>query len=317
MNSYVLITPTRDEEDHIERTIQAVVAQTVRPMRWVIVSDGSVDRTEEIVELYTARYDFIQLVRRAADPKRNFGSKVRAFNLGHDQVRGLVFDFVGNLDADLSFEPTYYEGILGKFRDNERLGVAGGTRFDLRSGRFERMNTARTSVAGAFQLFRRQCFEEIGGYRPLPYGGIDAVAETMARMHGWQVESFPEFPVYHYRPTGTATSSMIKGNLRKGIQHYVIGYHPLFHLASCAFRMRNYPPVVGALSNLAGYTWAAVKRYEKAVPDDVVRYLRREQRGRLRSLLRSGRDPALRNDMGNQRQPAAVLDAGAADQPKG
>ena len=293
-NSYVLITPCRNEADYIEGTLRSVLAQTIRPKKWIIVSDGSVDRTEEIVEQYTQKHDFIQLMRRPSDQVRNFGSKVESIELAYAPLKGLEFDFVGNLDGDITFSSSYYANILSRFEQNERLGLAGGSRLDICNGRFVKADSARNSVSGAVQLFRRACFEAIGGYRKLSCGGIDAVAETMVRMHGWQVESFPDLVFYHHRPTGTANAGVIKARFKRGEQHYLLGYHPLFHLASCVFRLADYPFVVGGLANISGYVWAALRRRQKVVPSDFVHYLRREQRERLRSLLLPRQDPALR-----------------------
>jgi biofilm PGA synthesis N-glycosyltransferase PgaC len=284
MKPYVLITPARNEEAFIEKTIQAVIAQTVLPKKWVIVSDGSVDRTDEIVNQYAEKHDFILLVRRSGDQKRNFGSKAKAFEFGYERLKDLEFDFIGNLDADVSFNSTYYESILSRFQDNKRLGVAGGIRYDLRNGRFHKILRSRNSVGGALQLFRRQCYESIGGYLPLEYGGIDAVAETMARMHGWEVESFPELEVYHYRRTGTASERILRARFRSGIRAYLIGYHALFEISRCISRLFRHPPVIGSLVTLSGFFWASLKRYDRPVSDDFVRYLRSEQLARLRSV---------------------------------
>jgi hypothetical protein len=147
-------------------------------------------------------------------------------------------------------------------------------------------------VSGAVQLFRRSCFEAIGGYRRLSCGGVDAVAETMARMHGWQVESFPEIKFYHHRPTGTAGGGVIKARFKLGVQHRMIGYHPVFHLASSVFHLFSYPFVLGSLAGIVGYLWAFLRGNEIVVPEDFVRFLRNEQKTRLRSLLRTGKDPA-------------------------
>lgn len=290
MASYILITPARNEAAYIEKTIQSVVAQTKLPLKWVIVSDGSTDQTDAIVERYARDHEFILLKHRAGDKERNFGSKVRAINLGYECLKDQAYGFVGNLDADITLEPTYYEGILSKFEENERLGIGGGVRFDLCNGRFRRVRGAKNSVGGSIQFFRRECYEGIGGYRPHKLGGIDAVAEIMARMQGWEVMSFPEFRVYHYRCTGTARGSYLRGNFKKGMQHYVIGYHPVFQVASCIFHLRNYPVLIGSLAALAGYFWAMWKRVEKEVPDDVIGYLRSEQLNRLRKLILTGKD---------------------------
>jgi glycosyltransferase involved in cell wall biosynthesis len=289
MKPYVLFTAARNEEAHIEKTIRSVIAQTVLPAKWVIVSDGSVDHTDEIVNQYATTHDFIVLLRRSADRERNYGSKAKALKVAYEHFTNLDYDFVGNLDADVSFAPTYYEEALSKFDANECLGVVGGMRFDLRNGQFRQIRPARNSAGGPTQLFRRKCYEEIGGYLPLRFGGVDTVAETMARMHGWQVETFPDLEVYHYRPTGTAGGGQVRAKFKAGILAYSVGYHPLFEVGRCLFRIFDEPPVIGSFSLLTGYCWAALKRYERQVPDDFVRYLRSEQFARLRSaLLRKG-----------------------------
>jgi glycosyltransferase involved in cell wall biosynthesis len=288
MKPYVLVTAARNEAEFIERTLRAVISQSVLPSKWIIVSDSSTDGMDAIVERYVQRHDFIHLIRHTGDQERNFGSKVRAISKGYEYLKKFDFDFIGNLDADISFEPGYYENILSKFEANPRLGIAGGVRFDLIDGRFRRMNAARNSVGGPIQFFRHECYEIIGGYHPYRFGGVDAVAEIMARMYGWEVETFQDLRVFHYRCTGTAGGNIYKGNFRKGIQHYVIGYHPLFQIASCIFRLFGYPLVLGSLATLSGYFWAAFKKMDIVVPDDVLDYLQNEQKTRLRKLLIMG-----------------------------
>ena len=122
---YVLITPARNEERFISKTLDSVIAQTLLPERWVIVDDGSTDRTAEIVEDYAKRYQWIELIRRSQRVDRNFAGKADAFNAGFEQVRSLPFEIVGNLDADISFERDYFEFLVGKFCEFPGLGVAG------------------------------------------------------------------------------------------------------------------------------------------------------------------------------------------------
>src|SRR5215475_3703478 len=208
---YVLITPAHNEEAFIEKTLDSMSAQTLLPEQWIIVDDGSSDRTAEIIQRYARRLSWIQLVRRPQRQDRSFAGKVHAFNAGLERVRSLKFDVIGNLDADLSFDPEYLEFLIGKFAEDPRLGVA-GTPFTEDGG----YDTARDSfegenhVAGGCQLFRRRCFEEVGGYIPNRGGGIDWIAVTTARMKGWRVRSFSEKRFHHYRTLGTAQ----KGPLR-------------------------------------------------------------------------------------------------------
>jgi len=280
---YTLITPARNEEAYLEKTIQAVIAQTILPQRWVIVSDGSTDRTDEIAGKYPTEHDFIQLIANDGDAERNFGSKSKAIEYGYKQLAGIDYDYIGNLDADVAFAPNYYEQILTKFEENPKLGVAGGIRYDLVSGeKFEKVLCAKNSVGGPFQLFRRECYEKIGGYLPLKYGGVDAVAETMARMHGWQVQSFDEYRVNHFRRTGTAGRGIIHARFRAGMKDYLIGYHPLFQLLRGTYHMLGSPFLIGGAAFLTGYFWAALRRLKRPVSDEFVRYLRTEQMARLR-----------------------------------
>jgi len=190
---YVLITAARNEEAYIEKTIQSVVSQTILPKRWVIVSDGSTDRTDEIVSQYLAGNPWIELLRRMPEHRdRHFAAKVHCFNAGYARVKDVKYDVIGNLDADISFEEDYFEFLLNKFAENPRLGVA-GTPFVEDSGQvYNYKFTNIEHVSGACQLFRHECFEAIGGYIPIKGGGIDWVAVTTARMKGWKTKTFTE-----------------------------------------------------------------------------------------------------------------------------
>ena len=201
---YVLVTPVRNEERFIEKTLASVCAQTLLPERWVIVDDGSNDRTPDVVKKYAREYPWIELVRRPQRADRSFAGKVHAFNAGFALVQKLDFEVIGNLDGDLSFEPDYLEFLMRKFLDDPRLGVAGTpfieNGYDSARDSFEGEN----HVAGGCQLFRRRCFEEIGGYIANHAGGVDWIAVTTARMKGWKTRSFPEKRFHHYRTLGTA-----------------------------------------------------------------------------------------------------------------
>ncbi|MCZ6703700.1 MAG: glycosyltransferase family 2 protein [Ignavibacteria bacterium] len=294
MNNYVLITPARNEEKFIRKTIESVISQTILPLKWVIVSDGSTDKTDEIVESFANKYDFIQFLKTKNRPDRNFSSKAAAFNLGYEQLNNIQYDFIGNLDADITFENNYYELILKKFELNEKLGIAGGVRIDLIDEEFVIIKSSRHSVAGAFQLFRKECFDSIGGYLPLEYGGIDAVAETTARMQGWEVFSFPEFIIQHHRMTGSSSEDVLRHKFRIGIKYYMIGYHPLFPILRFGSLIFRKPYVIGSLISISGFFWATIRRYERPVTTEFVKYLKSEQKGRFRSWLSGNRDIAFR-----------------------
>ncbi|MGE5411863.1 MAG: glycosyltransferase family 2 protein, partial [Clostridiales bacterium] len=164
--TYVLITAAKNEESFIELTIQSVIKQTRMPLKWIIASDGSTDCTDEIVKRYEQNYDFIRLVQIKNSSERNFASKVHALNLGCDLLKGIEYDFIGILDADITFEPEYYEKLINEFESNPRLGLAGGELYDYYNGDVHKMINSEISVGNAIQFFRGECFSKIGSFVP-------------------------------------------------------------------------------------------------------------------------------------------------------
>ncbi len=283
---YVLITPAHNEEAFIERTLASMIAQTRLPERWVIVDDGSTDQTARIVESYVSRYYWIELFRRPQRIDRSFAGKVHAFNDGLERARSVEFDVIGNLDADLSFDPDYLEFLIGKFAEDPQLGVA-GTPFTEDGG----YDTAKDSfegenhVAGGCQLFRRQCFEEVGGYIPNRAGGIDWIAVTTARMKGWKVRSFPEKRFHHYRTLGTAGKSPLRALFSYGEKDYYLGGSSIWELFRVTYRMTKKPVLLGGIALLLGYVWAALRRANRVVSPELMRFHRHEQMEKLRAIF--------------------------------
>ena len=282
---YVLISPARNEEKFIAKTLDSMVRQTLLPERWVIVDDGSTDRTAEIVKGYAERFDWITLLQRPKRVHRSFAGKVEAFNAGFDAVRALAFDVVGNLDTDLSFDPDYLDFLLSKFAEDLRLGVAGTpfleNGYDSARDSFEGVN----HVAGGCQLFRRKCFEEIGGYIANPAGGIDWIAVTTARMKGWKTRSFPEKRFHHYRTLGTAGKSSLAASFSYGEKDYYLGGSPIWQLFRVAYRTLKQP--LDGIGLLSGYFWAAIRRIKRPVSRELMRFHRREQMAKLKVICRN------------------------------
>ena len=285
-NSYVLVTAARNEENYIDFPIRSVIAQTILPKRWVIVSDGSTDGTDRIVAKYAEALEFIELVRvEEGDTEPNFASKVRAIQVGCGRLRGFTYGYIGNLDADVSFDKHYFETLLDRFQRNPRLGIAGGFILEERNGRFEsRLFNTERSVAGAIQLFRRQCYEEVGGHSPMTYGAEDTVLEVTARMMGWEVRAFPDLEVLHHRPSLSARGA-IRERFREGICDYLVGSHPALEPLKCFRRMRENPLVLGGFLRLCGFIWFCLKGERRPVSKEFVRFLRREQLQNLKLVL--------------------------------
>lgn len=292
---YVLITPARNEAGFIEDTIRSVVAQTVRPAKWVIVSDGSTDGTDEIVKRFLPDNPWIELLRLPERRDRHFAAKVGCFNAGYERVRGSAYEVIGNLDADITFEPGYLEMLILKFSEDARLGVA-GTPFVEGTESYDYRFTSIEHVSGACQLFRRNCFEEVGGYKPIKSGGIDWVAVTTARMKGWKTRTFTDMVCHHHRPMGTASSGKLVAWYKLGRQDYYLGGHPLWEVFRSCLQMKNKPYVVGGMLLFIGYSWALITGTERKVGVDLITFHQQEQMQRLRDMFTkfiSGRSPGL------------------------
>jgi poly-beta-1,6-N-acetyl-D-glucosamine synthase len=289
LHRYVLTTAAHNEEATIEKTIESVISQTVLPERWVIVSDGSSDRTDEIIQSYTRRHDFIRYLRVTREPGRNFGRKVIAIHSGTKLLDDIRFSFIGNVDADVSLEPSYFEDLLAHFDRSPRLGIAGGFFFEDEGGQFKSRRGNRVySVTHAAQLVRRECYEAIGGYAVLEHGGEEWHAEVSARMKGWEIEAFPAMKIFHHRHTGEG-GNLVRYRFRQGKMDYAFGSDPLFEVLKCFERLLHSPFLIGGAARFLGFLLSSVFREERPVSDEFVKYLRREQRQRILSLLGGSR----------------------------
>jgi biofilm PGA synthesis N-glycosyltransferase PgaC len=284
--SYVLITPARDEAQFIELTIKSVVAQTVRPVKWVIVSDGSTDGTDEIVIKYAAEHSWIELLRMPERPERHFAGKAHAFNAGYARVKELQYEVIGSLDGDLSFDENYFSFLLRKLVENPQLGLVGTPFANSSNKTYDFRVVGLDHVSGACQLFRRECFEEIGGYTPVKLGGVDYIALITARMKGWKTRTFTEKACLHHREMGTAEHGKLHASFRNGVKDYAFGGHPLWEMFRVIYHMKGRP--LGGLFLGAGYVWAAVRRVERPIPREIVAFRRREQMQRLGKIVRGG-----------------------------
>jgi biofilm PGA synthesis N-glycosyltransferase PgaC len=283
---YVLVTPARNEARLIELTIRAVTAQTVRPLRWIIVSDGSTDGTDEIVSLYAAVHDWIELVRMPERKERHFGGKALAIRAGVDRMAGVPYEVIACLDADITFESDYFEYLLEKLALHPELGIVGTPYKDTTSEVYDYRFVSVDHVSGACQVFRRACFEEIGGYVPAKGGAIDTIAALTARMKGWKTRTFTEKIGLHHRAIGTADSGPIAARFTLGKRDYAIGNHPLWEICRGLYQMTRKPLVVRGLALIMGYLWAAIQRAERPVSPELRAFRCTEQMGHLASVFR-------------------------------
>jgi len=288
MTKYALITPARNEEARIGNTIRSIAAQTRLPERWVIVDDGSKDRTADVVLEHAQKHPWITLVRRPEHVDRSFAAKVQAFNAGYETIKGLDFEVVGNLDADITVDPDYMEFLMGKFAEDPSLGVAGtpftqDDGYDSGRDSFEGQNY----VAGGCQMFRHKCFQAVGGYVPNKAGGIDWIAVMTARMKGWKVQCFPEKRFHHYRVLGTAEKSELGAIFNYGERAYYLGGSPIWQFFRVIFRVTKKPYLFGGLALGAGYAWSWLKRTKRPVTRELIQFHRRDQMNKLKVIFSS------------------------------
>jgi poly-beta-1,6-N-acetyl-D-glucosamine synthase len=293
--SYVLITPARNEVQFIELTIRSVVAQTVRPLKWVIVSDGSTDGTNEIVKKYLPDHPWIELVCMPERRERNFAGKVHAFNAGYALVKDLEYEVIASLDGDISFEEDYFSFLLGKLAEDSSLGLVGTPFKEGSNPTYDYRFASIEHVSGACQIFRRQCFEDVGGYVPVKGGCIDHIAVITARMRGWKTRTFTDKVCLHHREMGTAQQGLLMSRFKNGAKDYAIGNHPLWELFRGIYQMSKWPFFLGGLMVVTGYFWAVIRRSERPVSGELVMFYRREQMRRLRRLLTGNRIPRNEN----------------------
>ncbi len=281
--TYVLVTPARNEARSIELTIQSVVAQTVRPLKWVIVSDGSTDATDEIVSRYAAKHEWIELLRMPERRERHFAGKVYAFNAGREKLEGLPYEVIANLDADITFESDYFSFLLDKLAGDTELGIIGTPYVETTNETYDYRFVSIEHVSGACQVFRRECYEAIGGYAPVKVGTIDCIAVITARMKGWKTRTFTEKVCMHHRKVGTAQCGPMKARFTAGVMDYTMGNHPVWQLFRVGYQMGQKPFAIRGLAMGAGYLWGYLRHESRPVSPELVRFHRREQMQRLRA----------------------------------
>lgn len=285
--SYVLMTAAHNEQATIRDTIESVLAQTLLPVRWVIASDNSSDETDAIVKSYLGKHDFMRFLRTEHEAGRSFASKVIALRKLEPLLEGVGSDFIGNLDADVRLEPSFFQDLVEKFEAFPEMGLAGGFVYeDAGQGFCCRRNNSIHSVPHAAQLLRRDCYRAMGGYAVLRYGGEDWHAQTSTRMMGWSCKAFPELKIFHARSTGSG-SHVLRHRFQQGRMDYALGSYPLFELLKCLRRIPD-AHFLGGITRLMGFVWSSIRCEPRPVSNDFMKFLRNEQKRRLSSSLTAG-----------------------------
>lgn len=282
MTRYVIITPVRDEEQHIEHTIASVLSQSVLPAEWVIVDDGSTDRTAEILDRYAAQLPWMRVIHR---PNRGYrkagGGVVEAFYAGHNSIQCGNWEFIVKLDGDLGFSPDYFQRCFEHFSKQPRLGIGGGEIYHRVGGTLQLESTPSFHVRGATKIYKRACWEAIGGLWHGP--GWDTIDEVKANMLGWKTGSFSDLRLIHRRLTGSA-DGLFRDRMKYGLVCFTCGYHPLFVLARCMYRTVRKPYIIGSLAILVGFLKGYFTRTPHVNDESLIRYVRSQQLRRLCGL---------------------------------
>jgi poly-beta-1,6-N-acetyl-D-glucosamine synthase len=278
---YVIVTPVRDEVAHIGKTIAAVQSQTLRPLQWVVVDDGSTDGTSEILDKHSSESGWIRVVHRPNRGRRINGSGVmEAFYDGFATLDTQSWDYIVKLDADVSFAADYFERCLANFEVDDRLGIGGGVVCRLEDGqeRIDSEGDPPFHVRGATKIYRRQCWDEIAPLVRAP--GWDTIDEVKANMLGWRTRTFPELRIVQHKPTGSADGTW-RNAFKNGQANYITGYDPLFMAAKCLRRAFSRPMVISGAGLAAGFCSGYFSNLPRVPDANVIDYLRQQQRRRL------------------------------------
>ena len=281
---YVLLTPVKNEQSTIGITIDSVVKQTLLPVEWIIVSDGSTDQTDEIVAAACRKHPWIRLIQLPKRETRSFSAVVHATETGVKALKSTKYEYLGLLDADVRFAPNYFEQLVQRFEADSQLGLAGGVVIDVGNPQNEKPRNMQ-DVPGAVQFFRRTCFDSLGGLIAIPEGGWDALTCAKARMRGFRTELARELIVDHLKPRNISEGGVFRRKYQLGVRDYALGYRPSFEFAKCVGRVTEPPFLLGAISRFAGYSVAAFQRRPRLLPRDLLAFVRQEQMQRLRRLL--------------------------------
>lgn len=275
---YIIISPVRDEEKYIEKTIKSVISQTITPFKWVIVNDGSADKTGEIIDSYSKKYDWIITIHRKNRGYRKSGSGVmEAFYEGYAIVN-CEYDFIVKLDGDLSFGPDFFEKCFDQCRKNPKLGIVGGVIYSEINGIPTLEKQPAFHVRGATKVYKKECWDAIGGLIKEP--GWDTLDEIKANMLGWKTESLSFLHVIQHRVTGGADGAL-KNLLKNGKGSYISGYHPLYMALKCIENIFHPPYLIGSICLLLGYIGAFLKGVKQIEDKTLIKYLQKQQLNKI------------------------------------
>jgi poly-beta-1,6-N-acetyl-D-glucosamine synthase len=278
MGKYVIVSPVRNEEDYIEKTIQSVTNQTVLPSEYIIVNDGSTDHTTDIIDKYLLKYPWIHRYDKPKGEHCPGTGVIEAFYTGFNKIENNSWDFVVKLDGDLSFEPDYFEFQLQEFNNHPKLGMTSGVTYQPNGNQLIIDKMPEDHVRGAAKMYRRTCIEQIGGIPKVL--GWDTIDELKAQLAGWETRSYKHLVLIHYKPIGFKQTNVIKRELKAGERQHYLGYHPVFAILKNIYRMLQKPFIIAGTLNLTGFFMAYIMKKDK-IELALIKLLRNKQIARM------------------------------------
>jgi poly-beta-1,6-N-acetyl-D-glucosamine synthase len=274
---YAVITPAHNEARFLPRVIESMAQQEIRPLRWIIVDDRSTDETWDIIQEAAARYDFIKAFTLRGDLERRLGAQVvRVIREGYRRL-DVEVDFLVKMDADIVLPHDYFGNMMKRFAADPKLGIASGKGFVEHQGEWIRERCPDFHVPGFTKMYRKSCFDDIGGW--IEIYGWDILDGAKARMRGWKTRSFNGETIYHLRLMGSARG-MLRGHIGHGRGMWAIRSNPLFVLARSVYRAFEVPYFAG-LMIFGGYIWGALSGEPRLQDRALGKFLRKEQVSRL------------------------------------
>jgi glycosyltransferase involved in cell wall biosynthesis len=281
-DNYIVITPAKNESKYIKNTINSMIQQSIKPQKWIMVDDGSSDGTYEIINEAAQNHDWIKILKKDTNVKRAPGANVvNAFNYGLSTVKD-EYIFIVKLDADLEFESDYFEKLINQFEINPKLGIAGGYCVNSTKGNKIKIdNTPEYHVRGATKMYRKICFDAIGGL--MPKFGWDGIDEMKAMMLGWETKSFKDIIIFHLRPTGKETG-LLRYAWRRGVLNYYMGYNPLYLILSCINNFSKKPYFLFGITLFMGYFYSYITNSEQLNDKNLIKFIKKFQSQRINLL---------------------------------
>ncbi len=284
MVKYVVISPVRNEEDYLRKTIESLANQTIKPMEWIIVNDGSTDKTEEIIKEYMPKYGWIRLLTLSDRGYYYPGTGVvNVVKKGYETVQTKDWEYLVKLDCDLSFDKDYFEKLFNEFDKNPKLGIASGCVYLPINNQLIQEAAQTDHPVGASKVYKRQCWDAIDGLKPIP--GWDLADLLSAQMNGWETANFFDLVIVHYRLTGSRRKGLFGPKFLQGRFEYRHGYAFLYTCFKSIFHLFSKPFIIGSIGKVTGYLYAAIIREPYLFEKDMRKFLRKKHRKFLKEKL--------------------------------